>query len=342
MKLIDVAKCPLSGEAGVVRIPAAGDAFFGTEGIWRYLENPRTGHLWLSPRPAPEHIGELYRNYYTHDATPADSASTWEKAQALALTRRLGYPDPGAVGAVAQLVSVLPSVADAAEMEVMRVPAMQSGSLLDVGCGSGAFLQRMRQSGWRVTGTEPDPNAAARLRDRLGFPVFSSVDEVEARPERFDLVTMSHVIEHVPDPLRMLRQLAALLAPGGRLMVTTPNAQSLGARLFGPSWRGLEPPRHFNVFSPRSLAEAVGSAGLRVEKLTTHVRLARGIFYLSTMARWGHRELESRRRAQNRPLTIAGYLFQLVEAAAVRLSPHSGEEIYCAARIDGPAAPLHR
>ncbi len=338
MKLIDVSACPLSGDAGVVKIASVADAFFGTEGSWRYRENPRTGHLWLDPRPAPEYIGELYRNYYTHAETQANSNSTWQKAQALALARRLGYPHPGPVGAAARLVSVLPSVADAAELDVMRVPATQRGSLLDVGCGSGAFLERMRNSGWRVMGTEPDPNAAARLRDRLGFPVFGSVEDVEAQPERFDLITLSHVIEHVPDPLATLRQLAALLGPNGRLMITTPNAQGLGARLFGPAWRGLEPPRHFNVFSPRSLAEALRSAGLRVEQLTTHVRLARGIFYLSTMARRGHRELESKRLAQNRPLTIAGYLFQVIEAAAVRVFPDAGEEIYCAARTDGASA----
>lgn len=340
MELIEVASCPVSGDRGVVKIASVGDAYFGTEGRWRYRENPRTGHLWLDPRPAPEHIGELYANYYTHTAaTP--SASIWQRAQALALARHLGYPNPGPVGFAAQLVSRLPSVADAAEMDVMRVPAAKSGRLLDVGCGGGAFLQRMRDAGWRVTGTEPDPNAAARLRDRLGFPVFSSVEEVESRPERFDLITLSHVIEHVSDPLAILRQLAALLTPNGQLLITTPNVKGLGARLFGPAWRGLEPPRHFNVFSPQSLAEAVRSAGLRVDVQTTHVRLARGIFYLSTLARRGQRDLENQRRASSRPLKIAGYFFQVLEAALVRAFPSAGEELYCAASVD-PSATKRR
>lgn len=332
MKLIDVGACPVSGDAGTVKIASVGDAYFGTEGEWSYRENPRTGHVWLDRQPAPEHIHELYVNYYTH-AAAASGTSVWQRAQALVLARRLGYPHPGSVGFMAQLVSRLPSVADAAEMEVMRVSATKSGTLLDVGCGSGAFLQRMRDAGWQVTGTEPDPNAAARLRERLGFPVFSRIEEVESRVDRFDLITLSHVIEHVPDPLATLRQLAALLTPNGQLMVTTPNVKGLGARLFGPAWRGLEPPRHFNVFSPQSLAEAVRSAGLHVDVQTTHVRLARGIFYLSTLARRGHRDLENRHRKSSRPLKIAGYCFQLLEAALVRVLPGAGEELYCVASI---------
>lgn len=331
MRLSDVSRCPLSGETGVVKIDSVADAFFDTEGTWRYRENVRTGHLWLDPRPASEHISELYRNYYTHAESSAVSTSTWQQAQTLALSRRLGYPRDRTVGILARLVSVLPSVGDAAEMEMMRIPAVEVGTLLDVGCGSGAYLQRMRNAGWHVMGTEPDPKAAARLRDRLQFPVFSSLDEVESHAERFDLITLSHVIEHVPDPLATLRQLAGLLAPGGRLILTTPNAKGLGAWVFGPNWRGLEPPRHFNVFSPASLAEAIETAGLRVDVLRTEVRLARGIFYLSLLAKRGHRQLESGRRTQNRALTIAGYVFQVCEATLVRFFPGSGEEIYCSA-----------
>lgn len=337
MKLVKNETCPVSGEAGEVKIGSATDAFFGTEGIWRYRTNARTGHLWLDPRPADDEIGALYSEYYTHAESAPQVASTWHQAQAFALARRLGYPCPSKARLVARVVSRLPSVADAAELTVMRVPFKQVGTLLDVGCGSGEFLQRMRDAGWRVLGTEPDPNAAARLQDKLGFRVFSDIRDVEAQPERFELITLSHVIEHVPDPLTTLKQLARLLKSGGRLVITTPNAKGLGATLFGRFWRGLEPPRHFNVFTPESLTEALAGTGLRVETLRTEVRLARGIFYLSMMARSGKHQLESRRPPQKRWLTLAGYGFQLFEAAVVQLFPGAGEEIYCAATTAGLA-----
>jgi len=334
MKLVDESLCPLSGEAGDIAIPSVADAFFGTEGAWRYRRNPRTGHLWLDPRPANEDIGELYRTYYTHqDPSSKGAPSVWEQAMALVQARRLGYRQPQRVRAAARMVALLPSVADAAMMEIMRIPASQGGHVLDVGCGSGAFLKRMRNAGWQTTGVEPDPRAALRVRELLGAQVFSSIEELEAHGGRFDLITLSHVIEHVPDPLDTLRRLALLLAPNGRLVITTPNAKSLGARLFGAHWRGLEPPRHFNVFSPESMGEAMQRAGLTIEQLSTHARLARGIFYLSVLARRGQRELESRRPRQSKILTFAGYLFQMIEAAALRIFSWAGEEIYCRARL---------
>ncbi|HEY8710585.1 MAG TPA: class I SAM-dependent methyltransferase [Burkholderiaceae bacterium] len=337
MKLVEIPVCPVSGEAGDVAVESVSDAFFGTPGHWRYRKNRRTGHLWLDPRPAAEDIGELYTTYYTHDGAAAPpTLSVWQQALSFALARRLGYPIRGDIRQIAKLISFLPSVADAAELEMMRVSASQSGALLDVGCGGGALLERMRDAGWQVVGTEPDPNAAARLRDRLGFPVFGSVDELVDRPEQFDLITLGHVIEHVPDPTATLRQLATLLKPGGRLVVTTPNVDGLGARIFGNAWRGLEPPRHFNVFTPQSMAETFRQSGFRVIRLSTHARLARGIFYVSAMAKRGHSEIESRRTRQDRLLTVAGYLFQLLETAAIRLMPAAGEEIYCEATLLPP------
>lgn len=337
MKLVDESLCPVSGEPGEVAIRSVRDAFFGTEGDWRYRRNPRTGHLWLDPRPADEDIGELYRTYYTHEKPSSEAGSVWQQAQALVQARRLGYPPPKSASTTARLVAMMPSVADAAIMEPMRIPASQTGHVLDVGCGSGAFLKRMHAAGWRTTGMEPDPHAALRVRDLLGSPVFGSIEEVESSGQRFDLITLSHVIEHVPDPIDTLRRLAALLVPTGRLLITTPNSKSLGARLFGSHWRGLEPPRHFNVFSPHSLAEAMERAQLTIEQVSTHSRLARGIFYLSVLARRGYRELESRRPRQSRPLTIAGYLFQIVESAALRFFPNVGEEIYCRVRLATPS-----
>lgn len=329
MRLEPVPGCPVGGERGEIAVASVEDSFFDTPGEWQYRQGKATGHLWLDPRPTEEHIAELYQKYYTHSAPPDRTASIWQQAMTIALARRLGYRRSVPVGRIARLVSRLPSVGDTAELEVMRIPATVTGSLLDVGCGSGSFLARMRKVGWSVVGTEPDPKAAARLTETLGIQVHSNIDDL--RGQRFDLITLSHVIEHVSDPVSLLRQLGALLATNGKLVLTTPNSKSLGYRLFQRHWRGLEPPRHFNVFSPESLKQAIGAANLRVERIDCPVRMARGIFYLSYLARRGHHGLEVGARPQSRLLKVAGYFFQVFEAVAVRLFPGCGEEIYCSA-----------
>ncbi len=233
---------------------------------------------------------------------------------------------------LAKLVSFLPSVGDAAELEVMRIRAFETGRLLDVGCGGGAFLRRMRKAGWVVTGTEPDAKAAARLAAQERFPVYSSLEDlIQEGGLHFDVIVLSHVIEHLPDPIHTLAQLRSLLSKGGRLLLTTPNALSLGSRIFGASWRGLEPPRHFNVFSPVSLRQALEHAGFHIAHIKTDVRLARGIWYLSYLASAGGRELESARGSAHKLLKVGGYVFQLLEAGAVKLQPSLGEEIFAVA-----------
>ena len=339
MQLLDVPNCPVDGSPGPVKHAGVCDAYFGTQGRWRYRQHDRNGHLWLDPRPDGASIGALYTRYYTHAAKePVETAGVWQQAIRLALSNRLGYPRPEKTGGLARLVSRLPSVGAAAELEVMRIPASETGRMLDVGCGSGAFLQRMRGAGWSVVGTEPDDNAAARLASERGFPIYGSLAELIQVGERgFDVIVLSHVIEHLPDPAHTLNSLRGMLAAGGRLVLTTPNALSLGSRIFRASWRGLEPPRHFNIFSPDSVCEILRRAGFEVERVTTEVRLARGIWFLSYLARSGRTEIEIKRSSGHRLLKLAGYAFQLVEAGAVTLMPTLGEEIFCVATAPGTA-----
>jgi len=335
MQLIQTPNCPIDGAFGAVRYAEVCDAFFGTQGRWTYRQHSQTGHLWLDPRPADDSIGELYTNYYTHSGHPLAGEGVWQQAMALALSAKLGYPMPKKPRMLAKLVSLLPSVSAAAELEVMRIQALETGRLLDVGCGGGAFLRRMRKAGWVVAGTEPDPKAAARLAAQEGFPVYSSLEDIDLlQVQQFDIIVLSHVIEHLPDPIETLIQLRSLLRTDGRLLLTTPNALSLGSRIFSAFWRGLEPPRHFNIFSPDSLIQALECAGFQIKRMNTDVRLARGIFYLSYLAWIGGCELESARGHGRRFLKFIGYAFQVLEALAVKLRPNLGEEIFCVATID--------
>ncbi len=101
-----------------------------------------------------------------------------------------------------------------------------SGTLLDVGCGMGDFCVLAREAGFRVAGTEVSHQAAEFGRSRCGLRIEPwGVDEIAFGGETFDILTMWHVLEHLPDPLRALRRLRGLLAEGGILAIEVPNVE---------------------------------------------------------------------------------------------------------------------
>lgn len=137
--------------------------------------------------------------------------------------------------------------------------------MLDVGCGDGRHLARDVAAGWVATGVDFSPIAVERAR-RRGLDVrLGTIFRDDLERESFDLIRLSHVIEHVPDPIALLRRGRDLLVPGGRLHVATPNFASRSAALFGTYWVELDAPRHLVLFTPASLRTAAQRAGLVVE-----------------------------------------------------------------------------
>ena len=141
-----------------------------------------------------------------------------------------------------------------------RLPA-GGGTLLDVGCGSGAFLQTAKSCGWDVVGVDPDPKAVANGL-RLGLNVRQGgIEQFLGEEKSFDIITLSHVIEHVHDPAALLKAIYRLLKPGGQLWLETPNIDSLGHHYYMKNWRGLEPPRHLTLFNQYSLKKMLFATG---------------------------------------------------------------------------------
>jgi 2-polyprenyl-3-methyl-5-hydroxy-6-metoxy-1,4-benzoquinol methylase len=320
-------RCPINSNPGVAEHTGVVDSYFGTPGRWSYFKDRETGHLWMNPAPSEADIPGFYGRYYTHDPGSGGAPTAMQRAHELVLHRKLGYPLRSPPGLKARLLAALPTIAPAAVMDVFDLPAGKTGRLLDFGCGDGQFMSRMAEAGWNVSGIEPDPKAVQALRARKGFDVRASLADFGEGAEAFDVVTMSHVIEHVTDPIGTLRSLRRILRPGGLLLITTPNAASLGSRVFGKYWRGLEPPRHLNVFTPRSLQRALAEAGFTSSTLTTPTRMARRLFWMSQLARQGVQEIELHERSE-RLVKVAGYGFQLAEGFLTGLGLDVGEEIF--------------
>jgi SAM-dependent methyltransferase len=175
--------------------------------------------------------------------------------------------------------SVIPLLRDAAGGPLMFLHASARGRLLDVGCGSGGFLAAMRDLGWEVLGVEPDPEAARIAGERYNLRVFNGTLAQAGLPAgSVDVVTMNHVIEHVHDPIALLGQCRRVLREGGKLVMVTPNAESFGHKLYRQSWLLLDPPRHLNLFSLRTIRTCAEKANLRIEILRTISRSSRGVW----------------------------------------------------------------
>jgi 2-polyprenyl-3-methyl-5-hydroxy-6-metoxy-1,4-benzoquinol methylase len=149
--------------------------------------------------------------------------------------------------------------------------------VLDIGCATGALLEKLRDRGWAVTGVEisaPQADYARRTRN-LDIRQLS-LEENRFSPGEFDLVLASHLIEHLNDPASFVREAGRILAPGGRLILTTPNIDGFQARLFRGRWRSAIFD-HLYLFSKKTLSALLERAGFEVEKTVTWGGLAAGI-----------------------------------------------------------------
>ena len=141
----------------------------------------------------------------------------------------------------------------------------EPGTVLDIGCGRGLLLNKLKERGWDPHGTELSEEAAAYARDHLHLPVVTTtLEDAHFEGNSYDLVILWHVLEHVPDPRGTLNEVGRILRPGGTLLVAVPNFGSLEARTCRPGWFHLDVPRHLTHFTFRSLRDALSEAGLQV------------------------------------------------------------------------------
>jgi 2-polyprenyl-3-methyl-5-hydroxy-6-metoxy-1,4-benzoquinol methylase len=143
-------------------------------------------------------------------------------------------------------------------------------SILDIGCATGEYLAYLRDAGWKVSGIEMDPQAAAHAREALGLPVATGTAETALKHlslHAYDVVTMWHVLEHLNDPHRVLLEIRRVLKPGGTLLLEVPNLESIWSVLLGESWFPIEYPYHRYHFTPRTLRRMLTSTGFTVQSL---------------------------------------------------------------------------
>jgi 2-polyprenyl-3-methyl-5-hydroxy-6-metoxy-1,4-benzoquinol methylase len=217
---------------------------------WSYWNCKICSSLFLDPRPAAIFIGKAYTNYYTHDS----KLGGWRDAIKQRLRNECYSQWLNAnLGPRLHVPRLMSDIFDSLRNKI-QIPfgldiicSVSPGRILDVGCGSGRILSLARQAGWESTGIEFDPAAViAARKDGLNV-IEGDYRAVATLSQRYDLVICSHVIEHVDNPRLLLEMLGDMVAEGGILALSFPNAQSHLRKRYRGFWRGYEAPRHLSI-----------------------------------------------------------------------------------------------
>ena len=264
--------CPVCGsEATSVIYTGLNDCMDrSTRGGWTLRGCGGCGSGYISPRPTRATVGRLYSHgdYYTHTPPAPDSVAgsrlnrlRWSLFNGY-LNHQYGYRLAPSFSVGRLVARLIPGARGIAAQHVRALARPAAGArLLDIGCANGSFLLRMQGLGWSVTGIEVDPIAAAHAR-AAGLDIHQcSIEDHPLSPASFDAITFSHVLEHLHDPVRAIRECAALLRPGGTLWVGVPNLDGVGRRFMTKDWAPLDPPRHLVMFTGAGLRTILSEAG---------------------------------------------------------------------------------
>ncbi len=231
--------CPVCGGGTHARFHALYDDRYGYPDRFDLMECGACGHLYVPAQFAPEELGKLYTDYYPRGNFDLDSFSPE--------TEKAGFSSwlNGDRGSAFRWIPC-------------------NVRVLDIGCGIGATLAYHKQRGCEAYGIEADGNVQPIAR-RYGLEIRQGIfDGTQFESGYFDYVTLDQVAEHVTDPNALMRGVARVLKPGGKVVITTPNPNSAGARLFGRKWLNWHIPYHLQFYTKRSLRKVAEQAGLKL------------------------------------------------------------------------------
>lgn len=142
----------------------------------------------------------------------------------------------------------------------------EKGSLLDVGCGTGDFLYAAKNNGWSVLGIEPNKDARTKANSKVNNSVFDTSKLESLSADSFDVITLWHVLEHLPNLEEQIQIFKKLLKPNGILIIAVPNHNSFDANYYNEFWAAWDVPRHLWHFSQNSIKKLFGKFQIELNK----------------------------------------------------------------------------
>lgn len=250
--MIDVSTCPVCGNSVFTPFLKTKD-YTLTKEEFSLVKCSTCKLVITTPRPKNEDLGTYYQSN--------DYISHTSKANSLA--------------DVLYLIARKFTLQSKRKLASTLQPA--KGKLLDIGCGTGDFLQSCATAGWKTYGVEPN-SSASQLARQKGIEIFETIDQIKGT---FQLITLWHVLEHVPDPNETLIKVRELLAPNGVLLIAVPNHLSADGKKYGEFWAGFDVPRHLWHYNQQNMDQLLRKHQLTRQKT---LPLLLDSFYVSLLS----------------------------------------------------------
>ncbi len=308
--------------------------FCNSPGTYDYLRCTDCWFTWISPQPTAKELNLLYEQYYDETLDSPDvitlSASRKNWIRELVLNAYKGYPlkkanlPAGLDKIIGLFLGLIPPILNRSTYGLgLTFPAyVRNGRLLEIGCGHGWLLKLMKEWGWEVLGVEWNPVSARIGKEKFGVDILDGdLTSQNLHEGYYDVIVMRHVLEHVYDPVQLLTDCSRLLKPKGALLIAMPNVKSLGSQWFGRYWRGLTPPWHLHLFTPRALEILLRKLGYVDIKIRTRSFPAHWIYTTSKMVREGNFSLHSNQKVRS------CWWFHILEVVLNMIYGDFGEEL---------------
>lgn len=259
-----VSHCILCGRTEKTKLFDAKPVGFPSSKAFHLMQCSGCGLVVLDPVPAPEELSGFYPTVYYDESEDSVRSKT-------------------------------PSMFKQEKFAVVD-KFRKSGFLLDLGCGTGGFVERMKKHGWKVHAADFSKNACRLASEKIGPENVFCTDflKIGVADSTYDVVTLWHVIEHLPNPAEVLEKIHQLLKDDGIVVICCPNFNSWLRRIFKDKWYPLSVPHHLFHWTPKTLGILLKKTGFEVLEQKTRLMDifgAMGMFKMSLMRAMGLAQL---------------------------------------------------
>ena len=226
--------------------------FLATGNTFEILKNPETGILETHPKPTLAELPKYYdsQEYISHNQKPLGVISfCYKQVRSISTKRKIKI----------------------CTKHIKGMSLKKRARILDVGCGTGHFLAKCLEKGWTVKGIENNMNARNALPSKISKDVVERFEPLIDQPEKFDVITMWHSLEHLYDLNAAIQDMKKLLKPKGVILVACPNHKSFDASFYKENWAAYDVPRHLWHFDKNAMKDLFSTHNFQLtETLPMH------------------------------------------------------------------------